>query len=358
MDKRLLLKYVAGEATPDEVNRVLDWAEQNEANKQYLISLKFTHVASYQPESKASAQEMERMRATILKGAGREETASVRPQTAKLPEHNFRLFTILSTAVAAVAIVAFILKPSIPKGEQLNALKTELIASLKQERLRIELKEMPQERLHTVYTEKGVKSRVELPDGSTVQLNSDTKITFPDTFAGDTREVELSGEAYFQVKGDSAKPMIVSTAKGFQIKVLGTEFNVKSYENDELSSTTLYKGSIHLITAASETKVLPNEQVTINSRNQITHLKPTILDDTKAWTQGRLLFDETPVSEVVKMLERWHGVKIEVKDPVILKYKITAEFKSESIYQIMYVIKNCSLIDYTINENTVLMTSR
>lgn len=69
MDKRLLLKYVAGEATPEEVNRVLDWAEQNQANKQYLISLKLTHVASYQPDSRASAQEVERMRASILNGA-------------------------------------------------------------------------------------------------------------------------------------------------------------------------------------------------------------------------------------------------------------------------------------------------
>lgn len=224
--------------------------------------------------------------------------------------------------------------------------------------MRIELAEMPQERVHTIYTEKGVKSVVELPDGSTVQLNSDTKITYPDTFIGDTREVLLSGEAYFRVKGDSSRPMIVNTVKGFQIKVLGTEFNVKSYENDDFSSTTLYNGSIHLITPTSETKIVPHEQVMINKKNQITRLKPVILEDTRAWTQGRLVFDETPISEVVKMLERWHGVTVQVKDPVILNYKITAEFKSESIYQIMYIIKSCSLIDYTISENTVVMTSR
>lgn len=346
MNKNLLLKYVANEATKEEQVKVLDWAGKCEENKQYLISLKLSYIATMLPEKKATEQEMSRMRETIIRG--------------KCVTKNsfYKTLSIITSAAAVIAIIGFILKPSVNNEKNILRIREGIVAELKQEQIRISLAEIPVEKLHTIYTEKGVKSTVQLPDGSTVQLNSDTKITFPDKFIGGTREVELSGEAYFKVQSDSSKPMIVNTNKGFQIKVLGTEFNVKSYDNDNTAQATLYEGSINLITPTATTVVKPNEQVVIQKNNSVKLFVPETISDTKAWTEGRLVFEETKMSEVVKMLERWHGVNIIVKEPKILNYTITANFNSESIYQIMYIIKNCSLIDYKIADNIVTLFSR
>lgn len=347
MDKRLLLKYVAGKATKEEQTTVLDWVDKCESNKQYLISLKLSFVAATMPQKEASEQEMNKMRQNILK-------INAAPHKNNL----YKTLFFISTAAAVIVAIAFFLQSVVNHEKNILQIKESVLAELKEEQIRIELGEIPAEKLHTIYTEKGVKSTVTLPDGSTVQLNSDTKITFPDKFIGDTREIILSGEGYFKVVSNSAKPMMVNTNKGFSIKVLGTEFNLKSYENDNISETTLYTGSINLITPNVITVISPNEQVIINDKSEIKHIIPTAISDTKAWTQGRLIFDETPMTEVIKMLERWHGVKMTVMEPKILNYRITANFNSESIYQIMYIIKNCSLVDYKIENNSVILFAR
>ncbi|MEG0518902.1 MAG: FecR domain-containing protein [Bacteroidales bacterium] len=386
MDKKLLLKYVANEATKEEQVKVLDWMEKRAENKQYLISLKLSYIATTGPKERASEQEMTRMRETIMRGqftdhklnmttnphAAATGDASLEVSSGKTSQGDqfpgkspqetgtsfYKILSAITSVAAVIAVMGLILKPSVNSEKNILRIKEKIVAELKQEQIRIKLAEIPAEKLHTIYTEKGVKSTVQLPDGSTVQLNSDTKVTFPDNFVGDTREVELSGEAYFKVQSDSSKPMIVNTNKGFQIKVLGTEFNVRSYDNDNTAQATLYEGSIHLITPTATTVVKPNEQAVIEPNKVVKLVVPSVIADTKAWTEGRLVFEETKMSEVVKMLERWHGVKMIVKDPKILNYTITANFNSESIYQIMYIIKSCSLVDYKIAENVVTLSSR
>ena len=79
------------------------------------------------------------------------------------------------------------------------------------------------------------------------------------------------------------------------------------------------------------------------------------MDNIKAWTEGRLVFDDTPLPEVIKMLERWHGVSFVVNDNNILSKTITGTFKTESIYQIMHIIKLCASVDYEINDTTVTL---
>ncbi len=356
MKKSLLLKYLANQASKQEQQQVLDWAEKSESNMNYLISLKLNYVSATLPNTSASEEEMQAMRSSILNLEQPKAASTLKNK--RSANNKYRIITILSSAVAVIAIIAFILKPSINNPVVLEQMHQRVLAELKKQEIRIGLKDIPSEQIQTIYTEKGVKSTIILPDKSIVQLNSDTKISFPTKFIGSTREVNLSGEAYFKVTSDSIKPMIVTTNKGFMVKVLGTEFNIKSYDNDNQAQTTLYKGAIDLITASSTTSVKPNQQILINSQNKVKLINPSAVEDTKAWTEGKLIFDETPISEVIKMLERWHGVQFNVKENKILDYKITANFNSESIYQIMYIIKNCTLVDYTIEDNLVSVFSR
>ncbi len=349
MRKTLLLKYVANQATEQEQKDVLVWASRCEQNMNYLTSLKLTYISSQMPAEKAGKEDVSAIRKEI----------EIRERENRMlrSRNRYRVFSFVSIAAAAVAVIAFILKPdSFTRDE----VKAALLQEIKEGRTEIALSDMPEASLQSVYTEKGVKSSIVLPDGSFVKLNSDSKITYPVKFVGATREVAISGEAYFKVVGDSLNPMVVTTVKGSKIKVLGTEFNVKSYENDIEETTTLYSGKITLLAgnSNSEKVVLPSQQAVVGVMESVKITRPDALLETKAWTEGKLIFDATPLDEVVKILERWHGVEITVKDAKILKYNITANFESESIHQIMYIIKNCALVDYSIEGNRVTLFAR
>lgn len=364
MKKSILLDFVANRATPEQQKQVLDWADKCETNMQYLIDLKLHYVHATLPDIHTSEMDMKKMESSILGiDTTNDDINSQRQQTHNtklklIATKKYIITNIISVAVAAIAIIALILKPSANSITSTDQMQTKILAKIKDEQIRVQLNDIPKQYLNTVYTEKGVKSIVVLPDSSIIQLNSDTKLSYPAKFIGSTRELRLSGEAYFKVKSDPSKPMIITTNKDFIIKVLGTEFNIKSYDNDNIAQATLYSGKIDFITSNSVLSLKPNEQIEINSKKELKLLYPPILSDTKAWTEGRIVFEETSLSEVIKTLERWHGVKIIVKDPKILNYKITANFNSESIYQIMFIIKNCALLDYSIKDNIVTIFTR
>ena len=148
---------------------------------------------------------------------------------------------------------------------------------------------------------------------------------------GPTREINISGEAFFDVVSNPNKPMIVSTNKNFKVEVPGTKFNIRSYENDTEAQTTLFSGSIKLTRKLSSTGrevttlLRPKESFVLRE-----YMAPVLIlqsDTSKqvAWKEGKLLFDSTPMLEVIKKLERWHGTEFIVKDQEILNYKITAK---------------------------------
>ena len=328
---------------------MLQERQQCAQNMDYLTALKIAYISSHMPSSVAADDDLAAIKKEI---AHRDREAQVLSS-----RNRYRIFSFISVAAAAVAVIAFILKPDSFTREEV---KESLLSDIREGKMEIALSDMPEASLQTVYTEKGVKSSVVLPDGSCVKLNSDSKITYPVKFIGSTREVSISGEAYFKVVGDSLHPMIVTTVKGSKIKVLGTEFNVKSYEDDPQETTTLYSGKITLLTggSAGEKVLLPSQQAIVDVQEKVNISKPVALQETKAWTEGKIIFDATPLDEVIKILERWHGVEISIKDNKILKYNITASFESESIYQIMYIIKNCALVDYTIEGRNVTLFAR
>ena len=221
---------------------------------------------------------------------------------------------------------------------------------------------MPANYLHTIYTNRGVKGEVTLPDGSVVKLNSDSRIVFPDKFSGSTREVYVSGEAYFSVVTNPDTPMIVFTNMNLMVKVYGTEFNLRAYPEDHNARATLFKGRIDMLSreTGGKDKVLavikPNESFVLKeSREPVYILKADTLQQ-GAWRYGKLIFDLTPMDAVIRELERWHGAEFVVKDPSIYKLKFSANFKQESLVQILEILKFCSDIDYRLDdENKVTL---
>ena len=350
MRKQLLIEYIKGETSPQQREEVMRWANKDAANGKYLANLKTLYVAATMPQERASRSELENFKQKALHSNAGAQQQNI---TAKLKRTKIALY--ITVAIGAAAIIILFINP-LSNSEQLKeSLKNELLTEIKNGNIEIGLDNMPQESLNTFYTEKCIKSNIILPDGTNVKLNSDTRITFPNRFVGKTREVKIDGEAFFDVATDSLHPLIVTTAKGLVIKVTGTKFNIKSYPNDNSEEATLYEGKISLISKGNTYNMLPDNQLIIAPNKRPVKVGSPKMDDIKAWTEGRIVFDETPLSEVIKVLERWHGVTFAVTDSSVLNKTITGSFNSESIHYIMNIISLCTSVGYEIKDSLVTL---
>ncbi|MDD4639470.1 MAG: DUF4974 domain-containing protein [Bacteroidales bacterium] len=344
MNKSLLLQYIKGHTTEDQNKKVLDWIAESADNERYFLMLNNLWISLNISEEKATEEELREIRALTT-----QKRYLLSP---------FR--KILPYAAAAVILLSLGLNFYLVKNSSLN--------SSASTEAPVRLADMTAGLKHELYTEKGVKARIMLPDSSFVWLNSDSKIVFPDRFESDIREIEFSGEAFFDIRKDSLHPLIIKTNKNFIVEVLGTRFNLKSYDNDFEARTTLYAGKLNVISQVESknknkpgrvvTTLHPLESCIIRNNQAPVHSKPDNVGDYTAWKDGKIIFDSTPISEAVKILERWHGVQFVVKDRSVYNYTITAKFKTESIVQIMEMIKYCALVDYSIDSTKVTLFGR
>lgn len=204
----------------------------------------------------------------------------------------------------------------------------------------------------TIVNPTGVRSQIELPDGSIVWLNSDTKISYSKPFASNKRIVELSGEAYFDVESNPENPFYVNTGK-VTVRVTGTKFNVKSYSDESLVNVSLEEGKIYLITESGRkkhsTQMIPGMRAVYNTRSGKTSFsKEDDIHKYSAWQKGKLVFDDTPFPQVIKTLERWYSVNIDIMSNEIEKYKLTTSFQDQTIDQVIKLLELSSpiSIDY------------
>jgi transmembrane sensor len=161
---------------------------------------------------------------------------------------------------------------------------------------------------NTISTPRGGQYQVRLPDGSNVWLNSVSTITFPTAFQGDERNVTITGEVYFEVAKNKAKPFLVH-APGQTVQVLGTHFNINAYSDENTVKTTLLEGGIKISTQYGEKIITPGQQALVSSR----HI--TIVDDgdteaAVAWKNGNFIFDNTSLPALMRQLARWYDVDI------------------------------------------------
>jgi transmembrane sensor len=158
--------------------------------------------------------------------------------------------------------------------------------------------------------------RLTLPDGSRVWLNSASQLWYPPSFEGNTRTVALSGEAYFEVTADAAKPFYVIVNGREKIQVLGTAFNIMAYPNEDNLRTTLITGVVRVITSKQTVQLKPEEQAKVDSLDRISIVTDVSAEDIASWKDGFFYFEETPFKAVMRQLARWYDVEIVYKtDP-------------------------------------------
>ena len=195
-----------------------------------------------------------------------------------------------------------------------------------------------------------------LPDGTKVWLNAQSTLRYAETFSGlAEREVWLEGEAYFDVVEDKHHPFIVH-APEISIRVLGTAFNVKSYAGDATVETTLVRGKVELETGgrqAQKIELKPNQQAVFSRSSKDLALVEVETDRYTSWMSGSLVFEDSPVEDVIKALERWYGVTIHLQNKDNLQCRLTARIDRESLTETLELLKSTTGITYTIQGDQI-----
>ena len=200
----------------------------------------------------------------------------------------------------------------------------------------------------------GTQAKIELADGTTVFLNSGSKLRFPQTFNNmEQRKVILDGEGYFEVAKNKELPFIVQ-ANQLNIKVLGTKFNVDAYSDNPSVIIALSEGSVMLQdNSGNQNKELmnlvPNQVATlIKSDRTLSKMDDMDLYKYTAWVNGRIVFFGDPIQTVVKKLEKWYNVEIVISDERLEDYTFTGTFIDESLEQILNILSLTSPMTYKI----------
>ncbi|MBX3240546.1 MAG: FecR family protein [Chitinophagaceae bacterium] len=229
-----------------------------------------------------------------------------------------------------------------------------------------------------VSTKKGSKSNIVLPDGTVVWINADTRLSYNENTWEKIREVELMGEAYFDVVKDTKKPFIVHT-KVMDIKVTGTAFNVRAYPNEKNSETTLLRGSVEVylkkkkgekITLVNNEKLVvqnnyAQDVISSNTTNDINEaaiqlltIKVDPVDSTAKetqWIKSKLIFDNESFEDIIPVLERRFNTKIELQRKIVTDRKFSGTFDDDSLKDVLESFRFSIGFNYTIYEDKVLI---
>lgn len=163
--------------------------------------------------------------------------------------------------------------------------------------------------MNTVATPRGGQYQVVLPDGTKVWLNAASSINYPTTFMGKQRQVEITGEIYFEVAKNAAQPFIVKTDRAV-VEVLGTHFNIMDYDDEAVMKTTLLEGSVKITHGNSSKTIKPGEQALVNETNEIVVIANIDVDEEVAWKNGLFQFTDSDIHSIMRQAARWYNLDI------------------------------------------------
>lgn len=194
----------------------------------------------------------------------------------------------------------------------------------------------------------GMHSEAALPDGTSVWLNSGSKLRYPVPFNGKERRLYLSGEAFFKVHSDKLHPFIVDT-KYLEVKATGTCFNVEAYPDDSLTAVTLEKGKVGVnIGNKINVGLYPDQRILFNSQTGEYAVRSTDAHKWGLWRDGILSFRDEPLEEVFKRVGRTFNVDIRIEDDAVAGQLYRATFENESLDEILHLLKLTVPIRYKI----------
>jgi len=204
-----------------------------------------------------------------------------------------------------------------------------------------------------LYIPKGEDGRVIFQDGTEVFLNADTRIRYPERFGLLKREVWIDGEAYFNVASNNRRPFVVHT-QNTAVKVTGTSFNINSYRDSDKIRVVLDKGKVAFETEQSSYAMLPGQQIEYDKiTGKITLQNLMHPSNLSLWKNNVIFFYDTPLAEVMKVLERKFNVEFNVQDQDVLSYSYTITTKQSSIDSVMRELQKIAPVKFHLMDNQV-----
>lgn len=316
MNRELLHKYIAGDATQQEKEEVARWLDADKENmKEFLAQRKLYNISIWQQES-------------------------IPLPKVNLPSqnkrHRFRSVMIGLSKIAAIFILAFTLLYSITTNDG----KPEPAI------------------MQTIFVPPGQRAELTLTDGTKVWLNAKTTFTFPNKFTAGSRQVILDGEGYFDVTKDTEKPFTVKTEQ-YDIKVLGTEFNVTAYSGSPYFETALIKGAVEVSSPASNSKIDLQPNTRTYAENGL--LKKGAIEHQSyfLWKEGLICFFDEPVGKMIDKLELYYDIKIDVRNKELLKNRYSGKFRTkDGVEHVLKVLQLSNKFTYTKDNDLNLITIR
>lgn len=362
-------KKLAGEATPaelEELHELLlnhpDWVANNESLSEFWASQPLANQAENQKAEDAYLAHINRLKEKdpdFDKAPAPDDYDSL---FAAKPKSIFKKWTFY--AIASMAVLALILL-LYPFGQSSNTGNPNLLGA------------------NEISIAKGSRTKIQLPDGSMVWINSGSKLTYDGTFSATNREVNLEGEAYFDVTKDAAHPFIVHTA-GIDIKVLGTAFNIKAYSAEPTIEATLIHGAIEVTNknqpGTPKIMLKPHEKLVFNKilaqvaakKQAAAPLATTLEAETSpiiikplaknitdtaivetAWVYNKLVFEDERFEDLAVRMERWFNVKITIDSDKLKNFKISGSFVNETAEEAVKVLQMLMPFSYSINRNEI-----
>lgn len=309
--EELLPRYCEGMATEEECQRVETWINQAAENEKLVKQIHTLYLATDTMTTLAKVDTEKALRK--VKGKIKDSRMTTKWEWAQ--------------RVAAVLFIP-------------------LFITLLVQHFDTEVQEAAQ--MIEIKTNPGMTTSFVLPDSTVVYLNSESFLQYPSRFTGDTREVKLKGEAYFDVTKDAKKRFVVSTTHYSRIEVLGTSFNLEAYEEDTAVLATLVEGSVNFsFTKNGKDKCIsmaPGQKMIYNSRTGTTQLLATPCAAETAWKDGQIVFLNTPLTEALHMLEKRYNVAFRLKNNRLKENYFTGTFTSQRLERILEYFKISSNI--------------
>lgn len=208
---------------------------------------------------------------------------------------------------------------------------------------------------NAVWVPQGGEYHLTLSDGTEVWLNAETELKFPTRFSGDKRIVELTGEAYFEVTHNASKPFIIRT-DGINVKVLGTSFGVRSYQEENTIFTTLVSGSVEVQGTHENVRLTPSHQAVFNKSTQNLAIKRVDTELYTGWKDGKMLYDNCPLEEILRDLKRWYSFEVFYSNSQTKQIPFTLNIRRhEKIAGVLELMQKTGRVHFDIKENTIIV---
>lgn len=316
MDEALLIRFLRHQSTPAENQKLSEWLAADKANADRLFEME--RIWSLKDELRFSdKKEIESAYGRLISALPDSRKRKMRmPERFTFPSWYSYAATLLLIGLLSVNL--YWMKDR--GGEEVNRI------------------EVPT----------GQRASLTLSDGTKVWLNSRSSLSYPARFSAKKRNVQLRGEGYFEVTRNEKAPFIVE-AGSIHVRVLGTRFNIKNYQN-EPAAVTLTEGKVEVITSGTDRKVIlkPNEQVSYSEESGWTQVCLVNANAVSSWTRGEAAYIHKRLDEIISDLERKFNVHIEIKDKELASEIFNCRYKENAtLDQIFSLLKNTRNLDYT-----------